>query len=51
MDKSIKWNKNYDFAMLDMMQDFTDEELKELGMSDEKIAEFRVYQKEHPIQD
>ena len=51
MDKSIKWDKYYDFVMLDMMQDFSDEELKELGMSEEKIAEFREWRKEHSQRD
>lgn len=51
MDKSIKWDKYYDFAMLDMMKDFSDEELKKIGMTDEKIAEFRKWQEENPIQD
>jgi len=51
MDKSIKWTKEYDFVMLDMLGEYTDEHLKKLGMTDEKIAEFRKWQEENPIQD
>lgn len=45
MDKNIKWTKEYDFAVLDMMQEFTDKELVELGMTPEDIKAFREYQK------
>ncbi len=49
MDKSIKWDENYDFFMLDMMQKFTDEELAEIGMDPEKIKEFREWQKKNSM--
>ena len=45
MDKNIKWTKERDFATLDMFQeDYTDEDLVELGMTSEDINDFREWQ-------
>ncbi len=45
MDQKINWNPDYDFAMLSMMQPFTDEELENLGMSPQDIIKYRAYEK------
>lgn len=45
MDKQIRWDPDYDFAMLSMMQEFTDTQLIELGMDSEEITRFREYEK------
>ena len=37
--------REHDFAMLNMMQEFTDEELAELGMTPEIIEEYRAFVK------
>lgn len=41
----VEWSKERDFATLDMMQEFTDEELAKLGMTPKDIEEFRAWQK------
>ena len=47
MDKNIKWDKNYDFAMLSMMKkNWTDAELAELGLSKSQIEKYREYEKQ-----
>lgn len=48
MDKRIKWTSDYDFAMLSMMQVFSDEELMSLGMMLNDIARFREYERKYP---
>lgn len=45
--KQIDWSKERDFATLDMMQEFTDEELAILGMTPEDIEDFREWQEAH----
>ena len=37
--------REHDFAMLNMMQEFTDEELVRLGMTPEVIKEYRAFVK------
>ena len=37
--------REHDFAMLNMMQKFTDEELAELGMTPKDIEEYRAFVK------
>ena len=37
--------REHDFAMLNMMQEFTDEELARLGMTPEVIKEYRAFVK------
>lgn len=43
-EKRVEWSKEREFATLDMMQDFTDEELSKLGMTPKDIKEFREWQ-------
>lgn len=38
-------SRKRDFAMLNMMQEFTDEELARLGMTPEVIKEYRAFVK------
>lgn len=40
------WYPNYDFDHMIMMQKWTDEELKDLGLDAEKIKAFRAREKE-----
>ena len=45
MDNRINWTPDYDFAMLSMMQQFTDTELETLGMRPQDIIKYRAYEK------
>ena len=45
MDKRINWTPDYDFAMLSMMQQFTDKELENLGTSPQDIIDYRAHEK------
>ena len=44
-------SRKRDFAMLNMMQEFTDEELAELGMTPEIIEEYRAFVKKEKMEE
>ena len=45
MEKRIHWTPDYDFAMLSMMQQFTDKELENLGLRPQDIIKYSAYEK------
>lgn len=45
MDERINWSPDYDFAILSMMQQFTDKELENLGIKFQDIAKYHAYEK------
>ena len=49
MDKRINWTPDYDFAMLSMMQQFTDKELENLGMDLQDIIKYRAHEKRNTV--
>jgi len=49
MDNRINWTPDYDFAMLSMMQQFTDTELETLGMTSQNIIDYRAYEKRNEV--